>query len=292
MTHFHPSRFGWLLVLILGLWAVAAQTQEFRYHYVSLDQAELPEGVLFFDPKAIDNGGRIYGDAYDNDFPHIAVYADGAVTVLQPGIVYAANAGGTIGGSVPIDFTNQIEQAALFRGDRVELIPPQPGERRSFVTALNDSGMALVTSLDATDQPTYVLYRNGRTTVLDFGLTITQPLEFLHINNQGIISGTAFNLPGIGDRGFRFDPRSGETTLLDPLPTEPSAWALDINNRGNVLGYSFVPSGIERIGVWNSTGTFKTYFVEGTPEFPVNSNTLRFNDNNLIVITRVLGSHL
>ena len=102
--------------------------------------------------------------------PHVAVYAHGAVTVLtptQPGIVYAANAGGTIGGSVPIDFTNQIEQAALFRGDRVELIPPQPGERTSFVTALNDSGMALVTSLDATDQPTYVLYRNGRTTVLD-----------------------------------------------------------------------------------------------------------------------------
>ena len=191
---------------------------------------------------------------------------------------------------MPIDFTNQIEQAALFRGDRVELIPPQPGERRSFVTALNDFGMALVTSLDATDQPTYVLYRNGRTTVLDLGLTITQPLEFLHINNQGIISGTAFNLPGIGDRGFRFDPRSGETTLLDPLPTEPSAWALDINNRGNVLGYSFVPSGIERIGVWNSTGTSRPTLSRASRNSRSTAMRLRFNDNNLIVITLVSGA--
>ena len=44
MTHFHPSRFGWILVLTLGLWAVAAQAQEFRYHYVSLDQVDYPQG--------------------------------------------------------------------------------------------------------------------------------------------------------------------------------------------------------------------------------------------------------
>jgi len=113
MIHIRPSRFGWVLVLSLGLWAVAAQAQEFRYHYVSLDQVELPSGFVFFDPKAINNRGRIYGDAYgcttttcDVIRPHIAVYADGTVTVLQPGqpgIVNAANERGTIGGSVLID---------------------------------------------------------------------------------------------------------------------------------------------------------------------------------------------
>jgi hypothetical protein len=87
MRRFHPSRFGWLLVLTLGLWAVVAQAQEYRYRYVSLLEVELPSGFIFFDPIAINNSGRIYGVAYDDLFidPHVAVYADGAVTILQPG---------------------------------------------------------------------------------------------------------------------------------------------------------------------------------------------------------------
>jgi uncharacterized membrane protein len=103
--------------------------------------------------------------------------------------------------------------------------------------------MALVTSYDASFQPTYVLYKNGQTTALDFGPTVTSPSS-LHINNQGTISGTT-DASGNG-RGFRFDTSPGETTRLDPLPTEPDAWALGINNCGHVLGYSFVFGGIER----------------------------------------------
>jgi hypothetical protein len=48
-----------------------------------------------------------------------------------------------------------------------------------------------------------------------------------------------------------------------------------------------VPGGIERIGVWDRHGEFKTYFVEGIPEFPTISNRLLFNENNLIVVTFV-----
>ena len=123
MLRFHPSRFGWVLVLTLGLWAVAAQAQEFRYHHVSLDEIELPSGFNFFNPIAINNSGRIYGTAYESisDLPHVAVYADGAVTVLQPGNVYAANEGGTIGGSVLLDAENFIEQAALFHSNQEEI---------------------------------------------------------------------------------------------------------------------------------------------------------------------------
>jgi hypothetical protein len=132
-----------------------------------------------------------------------------------------------------------------------------------------------------------VLYENGRSTPLDFGPTVTSA-DFLHINNQGIIAGTTAVLsPSFSYRGFRFDPRTGETTLLNPLPTEPHAWSVGINNRGDVLGWSFVFGGLERIGVWDPSGKFKTYFVEGTPEFPTVSNNLVFNDNNLIVISRV-----
>jgi hypothetical protein len=60
---------------------------------------------------------------------------------------------------------------------------------------------------------------------------------------------------------------------------------VDINNRGNILGYSFL--GKENIGAWDRNGKFKLYFVEGTPEFPTTSRSLVFNDNNLIVITWV-----
>jgi hypothetical protein len=291
MLRFHLSRFGWILVLTLGLSAVAAQAQQFRYRYVSLDQVELPAGFTLFDPIAINNSGRIYGIAYDDLFidPHVAVYADWAVTVLQPGIVYAANEGGTIGGSVPIDLANGIEQAALFRGDQVELIPPQPGEFPSFVLALNDLGTALVGSFDASFNATYVLYENGQTTVLDFGSTVTSP-QFRSfaggfINNKGIIAGLTAGPAGSifdGARGFRFDPRTGEAELLDPVSPNTLAWGLGINTCGDVLGYSFVNATPyhERIGVWDRNGDFKTYFDE-----TIISGALVFNDNNLIVIT-------
>ena len=39
--------------------------------------------------------------------------------------------------------------------------------------------------------------------------------------------------------------------------------------------------------MWDRDGKFNVYFVEGTPEFPTLSNALVFNDNNLIVISRV-----
>jgi hypothetical protein len=47
MLRLHPSRFGWILVLTLGLWVVVAQAQEYRYRYVALAQVGLPPGILF-----------------------------------------------------------------------------------------------------------------------------------------------------------------------------------------------------------------------------------------------------
>src|SRR5262249_6320739 len=181
------------------------------------------------------------------------------------------------------DPVNFIEQAALFHGDRVELIPRLPGEFTSFVIRLTDSGLALVVSFDEAFQATLALYKDGRLTPQPNADVLIDGF-FLDINNQGVISGTTF-IPGVGYRAFRFDTRTGGTTLLDPLSTEPHAWGLGINNRGDVLGYSFIFGGVERIGVWDRKGNFQTYFVEGIPQFPTISNRLLFNDNNLIVIT-------
>ena len=211
------------------------------------------------------------------------------MTILQPGqpgIVYTANGSGTIGGSVLIDPENFLEQAALFHDDQVKLIPPQPGEFTSFVRRLNDPGTALVTS-DSDFGRTHLLYQNGQAMLLDFGPTVTNPRS-LDINNQGIIAGRQ-GISSSGATGFRFDPRTGETMLLNTFPgdpTETQAWGVGINNRGEVLGYSFTIFPVvpyhERIGVWDRNGNFKTYFVENTV-----SNGLLFNDNNLIVITLI-----
>ena len=168
----------------------------------------------------------------------------------------------------------------------MELIPPQPGEIFSFVVSLNDPGTALVDSFTA-DAENFVLYRKGHAALLDFGPTVPRPVFFSsrHINNQGLIAGIAGGLPS-GARGFRFDPRTGESQLLSPFPgdtTETLAWGMGINTRGDVLGYSFtigVQPYHERIGVWDRAGNFKTYLVRSK-----SSNRLLFNDNNLIVIT-------
>jgi len=111
-------------------------------------------------------------------------------------------------------------------------------------------------------------------------------IDVFGMNNQGIISGRRLTSPS---RGFRFDPKTGETILLEPVETDRSAWGLGINTRGDILGYSFNGSSIERIGVWDRNGEFTPYFVEGTsiPEFPTVSNRLVLNDHNLIVITSV-----
>jgi hypothetical protein len=295
-----PSLISWVLALALGLSAMVTQADEFRYRYVPLDQAELPLGFISFQPAAINDSGRVYGTAcVDDDCitnSHIAYYKDGTVTVSPSvGFTGVVNEGGTVGGGVWTDPLNFFSQAALFRGDRVKLIPRQPGEVSSSLIALNDSGTALVESDDTFFTRSYVLYSKGEAIPLDFGPTVTNPSFFSlvftgkFINNEGIIAGITDNGDRFnGTRGFRFDTHTGETTLLNPLPTDTLAWGLGINNHGDVLGYSFVISRPyhENIGVWDHNGHFKTYFTE-----TISSNMLLFNDNNLIVITSAPGQN-
>lgn len=299
------QQLSWIFALTLGFWAVLAQGEEFRYRYVSLFDKAPPE-FIGFSPSAINDRGLVSGSVFKCDDVscfdyHVAIYANGAVTVLQPGVGDVINAGGTIGGAVflnPTDPNDFNPQAALFRGDKVELIPRLPGELTSRVIKITDSGLALIESGNA-DGTTFFLYKNGQLSPpLDLSALVAshppqQSPAIKDMNNQGIITGIAWQIvedprvaSGFGDRAFRFSPRTGEATLLNPLPSEPHSWGMGINSRGEVLGYSLFGS-LERIGTWDKQGNFKTYFTEGTPEFPTISNRLLFNDNNLIVITSV-----
>lgn len=265
-----------------------------QYQYAGIFEAVPPE-ILLFDPIALTNDDRIYGTAFTEFFEEppfftafAAVFDRGELTVLKGSkgiIAVTANKRNTIGGSVITDFENFFSQAVLFQKNKIQLIPRLPNEIHSEMIKVNDHDVALIRSFDENFNGKLALYENGKLTPLDLGANIVFPF-FLSMNNKGIISGTT-SIDGVGDRGFRFDPRTGVATLLEPLSTETHSWTMGINNHDDVLGYSFEFGAIERIGVWDKHGKFHTYFVEGIPEFPTISNALRFNDHNLIAITDV-----
>jgi hypothetical protein len=290
-----------ILEIFLLCWVAIAHSEEFRYRYVPLDQITLPGGAPFF-PFAINNSGRVYGAACDDELcsnTRIAFYDNGVVTVAQMVVgstgATVVNSKGTVGGFVLIDPLNFIAQAFLSSKDKEELIPPQPNEVFAFPITLNDKGIALVESFSDSSLPIHALYNKGLATALNFSPDVSNPrfINFANfgcgkfLNNEGVIAGTTTT----GDffnkvKGFRYDTKTGKTLLLNPLPSDTLAWGLGVNNRSEVLGYSFVNSIVdsipyhENIGVWDREGHFKTYFTE-----TISSNALLFNDNNLIVIT-------
>jgi hypothetical protein len=287
------------VTILLALLAIVAPTPAaatraerpdgISYHYTSLGAAPLPDGFTFNDfTVGLDDLDRVYGNSYDRDFvPHVSRLALGQTTILQtrPSVAHVVNSLGVVGGGVLTDPVNFVEQAAIFTGRHAEIIARQPGEVSSFVVALNRVRSALVASIDESGQVTYLIYTGGRTTVLNFGPRIANP-QSLQINDAGFIAGTEGSA-GIPARAFRYNPFTRTSTVLDPLPTESSSWGLGINDRLDVLGYSFDPGATERVGVWDIRNNFHQYAVEGTAKIPTISNRLLFNEQNLIVITRV-----
>ncbi|MEQ1558595.1 MAG: hypothetical protein ABL933_06570 [Methyloglobulus sp.] len=288
-----------LFWVALGLSASLAQAETFRYKYIDLNQAKFPTGISrFWMATSIDDNGRVYGIAYndDNGGEYPIVYDRGVVTALGAGTqgdALAANGDGTAGGNV-INFNSSgspVYQAALFRGHKTKLIAPNlPGEVHSYVIGLNDEGTALIESYG--DNPSgawpfigYSLYKKGRFTLLDFGPTFQLSPYHNIINNEGTLIGNVSGSNGCS-RGLRYGSNNGKTMTLNPLPTGECSSASSINNRGNVLGVtSHLNFGEQHIGLWDKKGVFHTYLVdEGTPQFPSDINSI-FNDNNLILIT-------
>ncbi|WP_454752664.1 hypothetical protein [Cupriavidus necator] len=255
----------------------------FRYAYLNLD-ALAPSGFFpLFIPVGITDNNRVVGNVYDNDFNgFLAIYERGAIKVLSPGAFPTAVSHlGNIGGYVITDPNQGLTQAALFREHSIELIPRAPGEISSLVFTINDFGVAIIGSFDANGQGTPYIYANGKLRPLNLNLEGNTVIAT--INNFGTVVGYRY-LNGIYT-AYRHNIITGHTTLLPPLPTEPHSWALGVNDLGDVVGYSFVISGLERIGIWNPGARFETYFTEGTPEYPTISNFLLINNSRLIVIT-------
>jgi hypothetical protein len=281
-----------LCVLSFALHSPPAKAEGYRYHYVSLDNLSMPKGFagFTFSFAAFGKGDEVYGNICNDAFLcHPAVYDAGHLTVLpsnhsRPIAFYlgVVKNRSLLGGGVPDPADPFASQAAILRNDRLELIPQDSAGAYSFVFAFTHSGV-LVDSLHADGGEAFFFFRNGRTTPVDLSQLRTP--FFLNVNRDAVFVGTEGS-PYLDARAFRLDTRTGKKTQLDPLPSEPLSWGVGINKRGDVLGYSFVVSHLERIGVWNSEGQFQTYFVEGTPEVRPFSNWLVFNDHNVIAITQ------
>jgi hypothetical protein len=263
--------------------APAGKAAEFRYHLVPLDTT-VPDGFDAFDPVKILDNGQIYGNAWACSHggckSFVAVYRKGHTTVLRQGRTFTANEAGIVGGNVVTGRTGSQVQAALFDGLAVKLIPRLQDEINSNVLRINNSNVALVQS--TTRQAiSYYLYSDGSVTPLNFGLN---NVFYLDINDRKTISGSTYSTEANAYRAFRFRPPTGPATLLSPVSPDPNAWGVDINNAGDVLGWSFVYGGIERIGFWHGR-QFHAQFIEGTAEVPTISNRLLWNEKGLIVVT-------
>ncbi len=281
------SKRGWngfraVMTLLLTFAApLAAHADPLSYGYVALDQVPLPAPYTFFAPASV-VGGRVYGTVFDDTFTiiNVAVYSNGAITVGPSGVVTVANARGDMGGQ--LGFT----QAALFHGDVTTPVPALPGQVSSTVTSLADNDVALIESTDASFNFTWAYLRQGTLSVIDFGLP--DPAFGASMNNNGLIGVTKEESPADHFlHGYRFDPRTGVSTLLPPSPDPTDIHVLiqGINAGGDVLGYSFAdPQNLaayhERVGIWGANNVFQTYFFE-----TINTQELFFNDRDEIVIT-------
>lgn len=293
--------------LLAGL-AIAAQAcvasaqahavERFNYRYISFSDAQVPPGFSQFSPVDLVDDGRIYGVLVPDDpgapcSGPIGVWQNGRVLALGSGPFSpsAANNRGTVGG-VAVTPDCASAQLALYRGGRVELIPPIPGEDAFGFSQVADSGIALAVTFDvAADRLKFYLYQRGRLTpiVLPPGarfLTGSGGFEGSpRVNDLGVVSATIQPQPFAFSRAARILP-SGTTTVLEPVGADTLSFGHGINNRGEVLGYSttLFSGDDHRIGFWRQQ-RFITWFVERAVGNFLTSARLLWNESGLIVAT-------
>lgn len=279
--------YGSALALAATFFATAAHADGPRYRYVALDQVPLPAPYTSFNPTTVVDG-RVFGTVFDDSFTigAVAEYQHGAIAIGPAGVASIANAANVIGGS------SLSGQAALFDRGTTTLVPRLPGETSATVVGLGAVRLALVSSTNSSFVTTFAYFLGGTETVIDFGLP--DPVFGGFMNDEGLIGVTKEESqtdPFL--HGYRYSPVTKTSTLLPPFagdPTDINVLIQGINQRGEVLGYSFTdfesPTYHERVGVWDRAGVFQPYFEE-----TIVTNTLLFNELNEIVITNSSDSN-
>jgi hypothetical protein len=259
--------------------------------YGQVDITAGPSDLDGWSPLGLSDRSEVFGQGFKCDaqgicaVPLLKRKADGRFEKVASNFLgNDVNKYGDVGGCVVKDPVSLAGQAAILRASgKVELIPPLRGETASCITKLSDGCVAVVTSVDASSTVTvYVLEGRRITPITVAGGSVED------VNDRGQIAGVISSNPD-ANRAYRFDSHTGKTTILTPVSTDPHSWAMGINSKGEVLGYSFAFDAIERVGKWNRNDVFETSFVEGTPEFPTVSNRLVWNESGLIIISYSLN---
>jgi hypothetical protein len=257
-----------------------------RYRQVNITAAPPSHDGWF--PRGLTEDGEVIGQAFDcnEDFTECSQDVlkrrhNGQFTVLEEDFfANDVNSRGDAGGCTfsPVTFEGQ---AGIVRENgRLELIPPLPGEMSSCVSKVSDSGVAFVASTDANFVTTVYVLDRGR--IRPFPVLDTTVED---INDKAEIAGIQFTPE---QRAYRFDSRAQTTTLLEPVPPDPVSWGFGINQKGEVLGFSFDFEGVvQRIGKWNRRNEFETFLLGGSdnPEFPTIANGVIWNEPGLIVVS-------
>jgi hypothetical protein len=266
-------------------------SKKYRYHYISFANAKYPPGYFKFEPVKIDDLGRVYGIAWNNDSGSAATYKNGVVTRYQDQLhnFNDVNIRGTLAGAIMnfdnADFVNTFPQlqAAFVRKGKVEAIPYLAGETETRVTSINDYEAALINDV-STDR--YRLFDNGRILV-DFKHIPAAPVEkgsFWEVNNKKVVGGSTIGLKSNIIRAVRFQPPYYKPQLLAPLSGDTHSYFYGLNNSGNILGVSekviTIIDSRYRYGIWDRQGHFKTYYTTNR-----NHVIPRFNDSNLVVLS-------
>ncbi|HEY3496597.1 MAG TPA: hypothetical protein VGK73_17985 [Polyangiaceae bacterium] len=271
--------------------AVELESAALRANHLHYDEVLVPEvapGYDLFGPTGVAKHGDIFGSGLDcnEDFSVCEVDLlkldlDGNFTTVAVDFsVVDVNDHGDSGGCVIDNDTGTGQAAIAHPNGRIEVLPRLAAEISSCILQISDSETALVQSFGEAGETLYVS-RNRRT----FPVVLPEGSSIRDINDKGELAGIIATGTPEGNRAFRYDSRTQTTTILEPVAGDPNSWGLGINRQGEVLGYSFVFSAVERVGKWKRNNQFQIAFVEGTPEFPTVSNQLIWNEKELIVVS-------
>ena len=125
-----------------------------------------------------------------------------------------------------------------------ELIPGDIGESQAY--DINAKDQVLLYSYGP------YIWENGVLTPLNVGVSAAPLVGPLAFNDSAQVTGTGYFLDGTSYRLHAFLVSSGLTTDLGALPGATTSWANEINNTGDVVGYSYATLATAHAVLWRN----------------------------------------
>jgi len=187
---------------------------------------------------ALTNNGYVIGELGAGSPPDTYIWRNGVMTLLPFDEAFAVNERGQV-----VGYTYE-GRGLLWEGGRTIALNAPGDTRFYFPEAINNRGQVAGVIFDDIylDRTVAFIWDNGAVTELGFcqaiwGGGISLPNSYLHINERGDVIGAItdpfFNLSSPLGPGESFFWRNGVRTNLTFL-------AADLNNRGQVVGGSFL----------------------------------------------------